>query len=194
MQKLKLFIKPYMMITFGASMLLFYLDWLGGTTEQLILGILALVIAAYFIVSGLLRFFNKENSLAKLFDFLNAFLFPFFLFVYALIAIIASARFLGPAGWVILILLLLATLGVSVMLILNQINKEGKFKKLLGAFSLCYYMMLVVIILFGIDGTPLTLGRINIPEVMMYAISAYLLFMFLNKKKHKEELEDKSDR
>ena len=123
MKKVQEIIKPYLLIIFGALLLLYYLNDLDNTGATLAIGIIGVIVAAFYLTMGILNVLLGDKlpqSLKKVFDITAAALFPLFIFSYYLIAIIKWNDLFGPNGWIITILSLVGSLAAAVLLIISN--------------------------------------------------------------------------
>ena len=105
MKKLGELLKPFYSIILGALMLLYYMDWLEGGGARLAMGIVAMVLAAYYIGIGILAVVMGDKLTASTrgtVESLSVLLFPLFMFVFFLLSAIGGG--LTPTGWVIIII------------------------------------------------------------------------------------------
>ena len=177
MKKLGDLIRPFLSVIFGALLLLFYLNWLQYKGAGLAVGIIAVILASYYLCIGILGTLVKFNDKAKnIFDILSISLFALFEFVYFLITIINGASSLGPNGWVINILSLVASLMLAMLFALARFSGNGMLGKLAAMFAAMFIGALVLNIVFDPLGNPNDLGDVNIVN---FAIDACFVSMLL---------------
>ena len=175
MKKLGELLKPFYSIILGALMLLYYMDWLQGAGSVLAMGIVAMVLAAYYIGIGILAVVLGDKLTASTrgtVDSLSILLFPLFMFVFFLLSAIGGG--LGPTGWVIVILGMVAALGFIVLYALSVFGKNDSLKNLTRLFAFIFILALIltVLLLFG-DGT---LGGIDVVQFgICFVFTAMLL-------------------
>ena len=174
MKKFSELLKPFYSIILGALMLLFYMNWLQGGGSVLALGIIAMVLAAYYIGIGILAVVMGDKITAAtrgVLDSLSVLLFPLFMFVFFLLSAIGGG--LNPTGWVIIILGMVTALGFIVLYILSVFGKNDSLKNLtrLFAFTFILSLLLSILLLFG-DGT---LGGIDIVQFAICFIFSTML-------------------
>ena len=98
MKKVSDYVKPNILIIFGALLFLYYLNFLSYRGAGLALGIIAIVFSAYYLVIGvaLVLMGNKlAPSVEKVLGVVSTSLFIIFMFVYYLLATIDLARAMG---------------------------------------------------------------------------------------------------
>ena len=177
MKKISEFIKPYVAIVLGALVLLYYLNWLSGSDSTLALGIIAMVMASYYLVSGILGIIlgEKLGKLGKVFDIVSIVFFPTFMFIYFLLMIINASGVMGPAGWFINILSLAGSITFVGFYIVSRFVKAKIVQRLTLMFAAIFVLALLINILFDYIGDPNSLGEINIIGLVIYSIYSYML-------------------
>lgn len=176
MKKLSELIRPFLSIIFGALLLLYYLNWLQYKGADLAVGIIAVILASYYLIIGILGTLIKMPEKAKnIFDILSISLFATFEFVYFLIEIIDKASTLGPNGWVINIVSLVAALMLATMFALARFSGNGMLGKLTAMFAAMFIGALVLNIVFDSSGDPQILGLMDIVRPAIYACFVSML-------------------
>lgn len=194
MKKIGDFLKPNILIIFGALLLLNFLNYLSLNGAGLAIGIIAVILSAYYLAVGILGILigNKFSpQLKKIFEVLSVSLFGVFMFIYFLLTTINGAQInglMGPTAWTVQILSMVAALGfVVVYIIARLVNKDG-LMRLAYLFSAIFTLALLLNILFDISGNSRVLGNVDILLVAIYAIFTFYLFSTLtNKAESKEE-------
>lgn len=175
-------IKPFLLIIFGALLLLTYLNNLQGQDAALAMGIVGLIIAVYYLGLGIVRMILGDKlpkSLTRILDLVAVALFPVFLFVGYLINVIELHDYLGPTGWVIIILGMITALGVSAMYVVAFFLKGKLFCRIAQLCGMAFIMVLLLDLAFNIDGTMNTLGNIPLVLVAIYLCYSIMLFRAL---------------
>lgn len=188
MKKISELIKPYLSIILGALLLLVYLNWLSQQEWVLALGIVAVVMATYYIASGVIGIVLGDKlpkSLKLALDITSICLFPLFLFVYFLILTINAHDALGPTGWVIIIISMVASIALPCVYAVSKFVKAGLLGKLCFLFAAVFVLALLLNVLFEFDGNPIVLGDINIISVVIYFVYGYMLMNSLIKQEAK---------
>ena len=188
MKKINEFVKPYIAIVFGALLLLFYLNWLSGSGATLALGIVAIVMAAYYLASGILAIIlgEKLGKIGKVFNIVSICFFPAFMFAFFLVAIINGSQVMGPAGWFINILSLTGSIVFVGFYIVSRFVNVKIIQRLTLLFGAVFLLALLINVLFDYVGDPNSLGEINIISLVIYILYSYLLISS-NKAPQKEE-------
>ncbi len=188
MKKLHEFIKPFLSIILGALLLLFYMNWLTGQDAQLAIGIIAIVMAAYYLTVGILGVVlgDKLGNAKKIFDIISICFFPTFMFVYFLVVTINGASVIGPTGWVILILSMISSLALVVAFIIASFVKAQVFKRFTILFAATFVLALLLNLLFDLAGNPIVLGNFNIIAFVIYFIYTNMLLSSLSIGKEKK--------
>ena len=191
MKKLHEFLKPFLSIILGALLLLFYMNWLTGQDAQLAIGIIAIVMAAYYLTVGILGVVlgDKLGGAKKIFDIISICFFPTFMFVYFLVVAINGAEAIGPTGWVILILSMVASLALVVVFIIASFVKAPVFKRFAILFAATFVLALLLNLLFDLAGNPIVLGNFNIIAFVIYFIYTNMLLSSLSIGKEKKAKE-----
>ena len=182
MKKPQILAKPFLVVIFGALLLLFYLNWLSFGGAALALGIIALVISAFYLVYGIFMIFaagKLSESAGKIMNLCALCAFPVFTFVYFLIMTINAAGNFGPNGWVIALLSMISSLGLAFLLIANQFAPAAGLTKLLRLCGIVFSLALLLSILFDAQGNANNLGEIDIITTVIDGIFVYLLFQEL---------------
>ena len=180
-------IKPYLPILFGALLFLAYFNMLSDTGAGLALGIIAIIFAAYYLAYGILMLLMKEKleKYDKLFKMINASLFPLFLFIYYLLVLIEGGSFLDPLGWILAILMMIASLGVACLVVVLFVTKNEKLKGYLQLAAMCLVLLLFITIFFSENGDEIVLGRISVVSI---AIKVLYVMILLNDQELKFEM------
>lgn len=182
MKKIYQIIRPFLLIIFGALILLCFLNLLQAEGETLAIGIIAIVMAAYYITVGILGVVigDKINGqVRKLLDLISLVLFPLFTFINTLLAVIQAADFLGPNGWVISIITMGGSIGMVVTYLMASFSVNSLLRRLAQLFGLIFVLVLLLDILFTFNGTPVNLGDINVPTFAIYFIFANMIIVNL---------------
>ena len=179
MKRLQEILKPFLAIILGALLLLRYLNWLQGQNQTLAIGIIAMVLAALYLSLGILGFTlnNRLPSGAKkAFSLTAVVAFPLFLFVYFLLLTIRIAEDLGPNGWFLAILKMIAALSFAVVFLLAGLLKNRHLNKLALLLASVFVLALLLEALFDAWGDPVGLGSIIVVEVVIFFLYGNILF------------------
>lgn len=187
MKRVTDFLRPNILIVLGALLFLYYLNYLSYEGSALAIGIIAVVLSAYYLAIGIVGVLlsNKLNQLVKkIFEVVSVSLFGAFMFTVTLILIINAAKiedFLGPTGWIIGILTMVASIAlIGVYVLARFLNKEF-FVRLAYLFSAIFALVLLLNVLFDISGNSIVLGSLDILLVAIYASFTFYLFNSLVK-------------
>ena len=184
MKRISDLLKPFLSVIFGALLLLVHFNWLGSEGGFLALGIIAVVLAAYFITVGVLGSCLGDKFPPKTKSLLNAVgvgAYPLFLGVYFLVVFILSIKYeaaIGPMGWTILVFSMLASLGLGVLFLCAFFLKKHFFIRSTFLFSALFVLVLILDVLV-LNGDPIRLGNIVVLEVVLYAVFSGMLFSSL---------------
>ena len=177
MKKIQELIKPVLMIIFGALILLFYMNFINSNYPggYIALGIIGVVFAAYYLTIGILNLLIGKK-LGKVFDILNIDLFAVLMFTQFLIITIYGADNMGPTGWVIKILSMIAALTLAAFFVIFKLVNVPVVKRLTMLFAGIFALAMLLDILFDDRGFGDILGNINMISLAIYAIFASILF------------------
>ena len=178
MKKVQELIRPFVVIIFGALLLLYYLNWLAYEGSALALGIIAVVLAAYYITYGIVDVVagSKLTSKAKLvFDVISVCGYAVFVFVYFLLMTINLADVMGPTAWVVNIICMAGSIALAAFYPIAKFVKEPILERLAYLFSIVLILGLLLNILFNADGTAAALGTIQIIDVLIFALYSTML-------------------
>ena len=189
MKKLQEVIKPFLSIIFGALLLLCYLNYLSSNGGVLAIGIIALVLAAWYLTAGILKVVlaNKlAQPLAKAFDVTNAVFFPAFMFIQFLLLLINGYSGLGPNGWVIILICLVASIGIVILFPVAYFIKNKELNRVTQLFGMVFALALLLNILFDLTGNPVTLGAISVAVTVLYLVFVSMLLYSLGALENKD--------
>ena len=172
-------IKPFFLVILGALILLSYLVCVQGEGATLALGIISIVVAAFYIGYGLVVLFigsKLPTTLKKILDVVVVSLFPAFVFTELLMTTINLYKVYTPTGWTIAILGMIAALAVIVVYIVATFVKAKILGKLVPIFALTFVLSLLMNVLFDAIGLPMVLGNVTIVYLIIYAVYTAILF------------------
>lgn len=179
MKKLTEFLKPNVLIIFGALLFVYYLNFLSYDGAGLALGISAIVISAFYLFAGIFLVVagNKPSqSVQKTFHLLSVVLFAAFMFVDFLLTTINATKVMGPTAWTIKIVSMVTSLAFIMIFVISKFSSESTLLRLNNLFSLIFVLVLVLDVLFSVSGNPNALGNINVLLVVIYGFYSYYLF------------------
>ena len=190
MKKISEIVKPFSEIVFGALFFMLYFNYLAAQGEALAIGIVATVISVYYLAVGILNFVAGDKlpvGLRKAFDIISIAAFPAFLFVTYLLMTIDVADFIGPAGWIIVIITLAGSITAAIICALARSIDNPVLTRLGYLFASVFVLVLLANLLFNIDGTPNVLGNIVIVQLVVYILFASMLFSSFSKEEKAQE-------
>ena len=182
MKKVYEIVKPFLLIILGALMLLCYLNLLQGQGATLALGIIALVVSVFYLAYGVVGIILGDKlpaGLKKALDITVICVFPVFMFTYYLVTLISLRQAevnIGPAGWIISILGMVAALGIVGVYAAASFVKNKFLARLAQLFALAFVLSLLLNLLFDFAGNPNVLGNVNLVELLIYVSYSALLF------------------
>lgn len=182
MKKVTDFLKPNILIILGAILFLYFLNYLSLQEEGLAIGIIAVVISAYYLAVGILGVVigNKLSPmLKKIFEIVAVCLFGTFMFLLFLLTTIQAAQiedFMGPTAWTIAILSMVASLAFVGIYAVARLVKKDILMRFAYLFSAIFVLALLLDILFDVRGNGIALGEINVLLVVIYVIFTIYLF------------------
>ena len=175
------FIKPNILIIFGALLLIMNLDNLSAKGVGLAFGIILILVAAYYLIVGILLVLmgNKFSQTSlKVFETLAVSLFAISMFIKFLFTAIGGG--MGLTDWVITILSMVSSLALVIVYIMFKFADAPNLIRFTYLFALIFVLALLLDVLFSAGGT---LGGINVFLVAIYAAYSFYLFGSLNKDK-----------
>ena len=179
MKKLTDFFKPNVLIIFGALLFIYFLNYLSYGGAGTALGIIAIVMAAYYLFVGIVSVLmnNKFTAQAqKLIEVISVSFFVLFMFVDYLLVTINVATAMGPTAWTIKILSMIASLAFVAFYCFDKFMSKPLLSRLSYLFALIFVLSLLLDLLFGVGGDSRALGDIDVLLVVIYGVYAYYLF------------------
>ena len=189
MKKISDLLKPFLSVIFGALLFLCYFNFLNATGGYLALGIVALTIAAWFIVVGLFnsllgdRLSKKAKAIFS--PAIGVGLFPIFMGVMFLVELIICVKYeipIGPMGWTISVFSILSGFGLGGLYFFAYFMKKRRVTKITFLFSMLFTLALVLDVLV-VNGNPATLGSIVVLAVVLYGVYVAMLVSSLSNMK-----------
>ena len=185
MKKVSDLLKPFLSVIFGALLFLCHFNWLGLGGGYLAIGIVAVVLAVYFVTVGLLSTLLGEKFPRRLKENLEAVgvgVYPLFLGAYFLTFLIMSVKaktYVGPMAWTISLISIAAAFGLGVLFFLAYFLRRRTLARLTFTFSSVFILMLLLDILL-VNGNPATLGSIVVLKVVLYGVFVGMLINALS--------------
>ena len=180
MKKISDLMKPFSSIVLGTLILLYFLNNLSMGGGLLAVGIIALILAVYYIVIGIVNFalgVRMPRGAKKVFDSISLAAFPVFAFVVFLVTLINMHSQFGPAGWVLAIIYLVVSIGAALMLVLGTCIDNRGLRKASQLCGMIFALVLVLDILFGETGAAVKLGELDLVLAFIYIIYGQMLFL-----------------
>lgn len=172
-------VKPFFLVILGALILLTYLPCIRGEGSVLALGIISIVVAAFYVGYGIvvLLIGDKIPALVKkILDIVVVGLFPAFVFTGILMDTISLYENYTPTGWIVAILGMIVALGIVVVYVVAAFVKNNILSKLVSIFALTFVLALLMNVLFDAIGLPVVLGNITIVVLVIYSVYTAILF------------------
>ena len=182
MKKVTDFLKPNILIVFGALLFLYFLNYLSLQGAGLAIGIVAVILSAYYIAIGVLGVVLANRLPAgtkKIFEVVSVSLFGLFMFVLFLLTTISCAKiegYMGPTAWTIAILSMIAALAMVGIYVTARFVKKDSLMRLAYLFSAIFALALLLNILFDAAGNGIVLGAIDLLLTAIYLIFCVYLF------------------
>ena len=191
MKKIKELLKPFIFIIFGALLFLFFFNYLGVGGPGLAIGIVAIVLAVYFLVVGILSVVlgDKFGKAKGILNLAGVATFPLLLGVIYLLELIASVQdgiYLGPNGWTIAILSIASAFALGLLLFIAYFVRSKEFHRITFLFGAIFVLALLLDVLIE-DGFAVTLGNIVVLQVVLYACYTSMLFEVISSFKESKE-------
>ena len=192
MKKIKELLKPFIFIIFGALLFLCYFNGLSSEGAGLAISIIAIVLAAYFLVVGILSVVlgDKLGKTKGLLNLIGVATFPIFFAVIELLTLINLAEiegYLGPTGWTISILTIAAALGLGGLLFASYFVRSKGLHRITFLFGAIFVLALLLDVLLLADGSAATIGQVVILQVVLYGAYVSMLFDVLSSLKENKE-------
>lgn len=178
MKRISDLLKPFLSVIFGALLFLCHFNWLSYEGGYLALGIVAVVLALYFVTVGLFGSALGDKFPKKTKEILNACgvaAYPLFLGVYFLVSLINVNEGIGPMGWTIAIYSIAACFALGVLFVLAFFLKKHLFIRLTFLFA-CLLVLVFLLDVLLVGGVPATLGSIIVLLVVLYGVFTAMLF------------------
>ena len=182
MKKVTDFLRPNILIVFGALLLLYYLNFLSYKGAGLAVGIVGVVLSAYYLaigIVGLLAGDKLSPMIKKVFDVISVCLFAVFMFVVVLLQTIEAAKvenWMGPTAWTIAILSMIAFLALAVVYPIAKFMQKPVMLRFAYLFSAIFTLALLLAVLFNSRGDSIVLGDFDVLLVAIYSIFTIYLF------------------
>ena len=197
MKKVTDILRPNLLIIFGAILLLYFLNWLShGRAGDVAVGGYAIAVSGAFIAVGVLGIVlgDKLNQMTKnIFDVACVSLFGTFMFVYFLTRTIDWSSVMGPTGWIIKILSMVASLALIGLYVPSKFAKQPALVRFAYLFSAIFCLALLLDILFLNSGEANALGGVDIILLVAYGLFATYLFNSFAKEEAPKQVEAKEE-
>lgn len=182
-KKLSDYFKTNILVILGALLLIKYWDFLSFKGLYIALGIIALVLATYYIVLGIVIAVMGSKFSAqplKVCEMLSVSLFALFIFLSFLFMTIDMAELMRVSNWVINILSMVVSLVFAISYIAYKLASKSNIIRFVSLFALLFILALLLDIIFNAGGI---LGNIDVFLVAIYLSYSFYLFSFLEKKR-----------
>lgn len=190
MKKLTDYLKTNILIILGALLLIKYLDFLSYKGLSFALGIIALVLATYYIIVGIaiaIRGSKFSAQTLKLCEMLSVSLFSLFIFLYFLFTTINTAKIMGVSNWIINVLSMVVSLVFAFSYVAHKLANKSNLIRFISLFALLFILALLLDVIIKAVGI---LGNIDILLVAIYLSYSFYLFSFIEKKDDTSELNE----
>lgn len=191
MKRIQETVVAYISIIFGALLLLTYLNALGGGNGLgIALGVIALVMAVYYIVIGVIDAVAGDRLPAKankIFGIISIAAYPVLFFAHLLIVMIGNKDFFVPTGWVISILGMVASLGFAIIYVVSKFAGSPTLKKITHLCGVVFALVMLLNVLFDAFGAPNALGQISLIGTITYIAYGFMLYTSLKEKEEAVE-------
>lgn len=170
------FLKPNILIIFGALLFLFYMDWLSFGGAMLAIGIIAVICAVYFLAIGIVGVVMGDKFspyLKNTLEVVSICLFSVLMFVIFLITTINNANVMGPTEWIVNIIGMIASSALAIIYSIYRFTGSATLSRFAYLFSAIFALALLLNVLTTAGGT---LGGINIFQAAIYTCFIFYLF------------------
>ena len=170
--------------------------------EALALGIIAVILAAYYVARGVLGVVVGDKMPQKLtlvFDILSVCLFAMFMFMQTLLTVVEIHKLaaemnipadMGPTAWTIAICNMAAALGLVGFYIVSKFVKAKVVARFAMMFGAIFVLSLILDVLFDSNGSAVALGNIVVAVLLLYVTYTVMLFNSFSKA---EKIEEKAE-
>lgn len=182
MKKLTDYLKTNILVILGAFLFIQYLDFLSYEGLYLALGIIAVVLATYYIVVSIfttIKGSNCSEQTLNLCEMLSVSLFAFFMFFYFLFTTIKMAQMMEITDWIINILSMIVSLVLAISYVAYKLARKSNIIRFVSFFALMFVLALLLDVIFKAGGI---LGNIDIFLAAIYLSYSFYLFGFFEKK------------
>ena len=182
MKKIVDMLRPFLSIIFGVLILLCYLNYLSFQGSALAVGIIAVILSAFYICTGVIAFLLGDKIGAKvrgILDVCTISLYPLFYFVIYLISMINVASTLGPNGYVIHLVSMIVSIMFAMLYLLAKLLNVKELNKPASLFGFAFIGALVLNLVFNPYGFSNALGDIGVVELVIYACFSSMLLSAL---------------
>lgn len=185
MKKVTDFLRPNLLIIFGAILLLYFLNWLSyGDAGYVATGVYAIMAGGCFLAIGILNIAlgDKVNQMMrKIFEAVAVGLFGTLMFTYFLVITINMANAMGPTAWIIKILSMVASLGLVGLYIPAKFSNQKALVRFTFLASAVFALVLLLDLLFIPTGDAAQLDDIQIVLAAAYVLFVIYLFGSIEK-------------
>ena len=192
MKKVQEIIRPFIAIIIGALLLLYYLNYLRLSEMGLAIGIMGVTFAVYYLAFGILEVVLGDKIPAigrKVLTSIGLSLIPLLLFFFSLLIMINNDGVLGPTGWTLAILKMIAALAFIVLLFISMFSKNKLAGRLGFLFAAIFVLALLADTLFDSAGVPCALGELDIIMTVIYILFVSMLMNALTKREEERSQE-----
>ena len=157
-------------LVLGALMILFGLTFIDKGRAATVIGIFGLLLGICYIFAAVLTILGLSNpavDMTKECIYLIAF--PLFMFVYYLCMLIVAYNTFTYTNWILVILLLIATLATATLGIISIINKNDSIKKITSLSVLAFIGLFIILLVFPVGAGIATIADLSLIEVLFIA-------------------------
>ena len=195
MKKLIDLIKPFLSIVLGALVILLFLNGLSDGGTDTAKAVFALIVGAYFITIGVIKFVAGNKIDKKVLDILSAIAIASYAVLFFVVVVCNMADFAsedimkqirgyGTNGWIIALYSVVISAGFAAVYLVAYFVKNEVLNKVSNLLGLLFLLALVLNVLFSIDrGDPVQLGDIVILAVVTHSLFGYIYLASVGEEK-----------
>lgn len=181
-------LRPCLNMAFGTLLVFTYLNLLStGDAASIVLGVIALIFGLTHIAVGVLEILmeNKLPDMAKdILQVCSVAMYPTFVFVVVLIAVIQAGGNIAPAGWILAIIMLASSLGLAALYAIYYFLRNKVLRPFVFLAAILFAVSCLLDLVFTFNGNARALGDITLVELLLYgAYAGLVLFAFRDKER-----------
>ena len=189
MNKIQEIIKPFLCILLGALLFFYYLNFLSNQGSMLAIGIIAIVVASFYLAFGILNVTAGDKlpiKLNKVLSLISVVAFPIFAFIAFLLFLIELSQVngaMGPNGWVVCLIGIISSISFASLYIIQSFAKSSVLRRISFLLASIFALALLLNCLFDFFGDPLELGKVDLVYLLIDILYVFMLFDIISSSK-----------